>query len=437
MKKSTSIILIVVAVVVGYFLGTIIGIPSLNPNDAKGTISKASKLNNSAITETDIRLRDDIVSDKQMQQNLNDYMALCYMNQASYDAALREAIANAKDVKDLAPSVAKMNNSQKLNNNVGTSVYAFMSDLAALRTNDKKALKSNSFSVNLRNSIFAINTLKMDMDNTAEVLSDFDSYIKANSKADVKRLEYSRDLLKKSATSMAQLSNDRIRMDYLNKLANYYSDEQLYELATEYSKENSQDQNVGAFIANLNSPVFFEAVDSSKVLSELFDVATKDGKNTLAPSENLVKYGQNLGIYPAVGSLSQASGSQTKEVAGSQTKEVAGAQLQEALGAVGTCMPVVMSAALLAYDACGSAIGAQASGNAAESEWFEASTIGSAQGGQSGVLGSKDQAGMVGSGESFANSIGSVCNEVEEIQNAMVGISQDMVGSRQEAGDAH
>lgn len=208
MKTKTCIILIVAALAAGYVVGALVGYPLINSNAVKGTVEASPKLNEEIETEAEIN------------QTINEYMALCYLNQASYDTALSEAIASSKDIPELARDVEVLRKSQALNQNVGENIYALMSDLSAYRLDQGDMLKILKFNTNLRNSLSSLRAVETDLNNVSGVMSDFESYIKSNRHADTKRLAMSRDLLDKGSASMGELDDDKVRMDYLDKLAN-------------------------------------------------------------------------------------------------------------------------------------------------------------------------------------------------------------------------
>ena len=215
MKTKICIILIVAALAVGYVVGALVGYPMVNSNVVKGTVEAFPKLN------------EEIETEAQINQTLNEYMALCYLNQASYDTALSEAIASSKDIPELARDVDVLQKSQALNQKVGENIYALMSDLSEYRLDQGDMLKGLKFNTNLRNSLSSIRAVETDLNNVSGVMSDFDSYIKSNQKSDTKRLAMSRDLLDKGSASMDELDDDKVRMDYLDKLANESGEKHL------------------------------------------------------------------------------------------------------------------------------------------------------------------------------------------------------------------
>jgi hypothetical protein len=81
MKKcstTTSILLILLALVVGFFAGTMIDFPAPEQEDLSGTIGKVSKYRNVKMTEEDVQLRNELLKDTVRLAQYEKYLMYHY-----------------------------------------------------------------------------------------------------------------------------------------------------------------------------------------------------------------------------------------------------------------------------------------------------------------------------------------------------------------------
>ena len=80
--KSKSKLIYALAIigtfVVGFLAGLFIEYPKMNNDQLSGTIGRVSNYRNTKVTEADIELRSDMLTDTIMQKSVGNYMSFYY-----------------------------------------------------------------------------------------------------------------------------------------------------------------------------------------------------------------------------------------------------------------------------------------------------------------------------------------------------------------------
>lgn len=109
--KSKNVVLVLVSLLIGLVAGLIIGVMIVNPGvslrEAAGTIGKVEKYRNVKITEADIELRNELISDPELRNAFTNYVQYEYAASVKLDEDIEAAVIAARSVPAFMDSFPK------------------------------------------------------------------------------------------------------------------------------------------------------------------------------------------------------------------------------------------------------------------------------------------------------------------------------------------
>jgi len=219
MKKNSKLMtaLAIVAIfTVGFLAGLFIEYPKVNQDEISGTIGKVSNYRNTKANEADIELRNDLMTDKKMQQSVSTYMTFYYTKSLEFGKTIVFAVEQAKADKIFAAQHATQIE----------AVEKYAEFLAASRKDLLMATLvcqsvDESTPEMLRNSIAQANNIIAQMNHRNSTVINFieslDAYILKTGRAANENLNRAHDLLVYNQIGASILAKDKVLMKYFDK----------------------------------------------------------------------------------------------------------------------------------------------------------------------------------------------------------------------------
>jgi len=102
MKKKTKLmnaLAFVLTFVIGLLIGLFVDYPQVNDSEFAGTIGKVNNYRNVKATEADIKLKNDLVANKEMQKSMDNYLTFYYTQSVEFGKTIEFAVEQAKAVE--------------------------------------------------------------------------------------------------------------------------------------------------------------------------------------------------------------------------------------------------------------------------------------------------------------------------------------------------
>ncbi|MEN6453887.1 MAG: hypothetical protein ABFD10_06485 [Prolixibacteraceae bacterium] len=112
MKKKTNLLLafaILIAFTLGFLIGIAIDYPKVEDDEISGTIGKVTNYRNVKITDSDIRLQNELLADTSLQKSLKNYMDFFYLKAIELENNIGFAVEQANAVAQF-----KINNANQI-----------------------------------------------------------------------------------------------------------------------------------------------------------------------------------------------------------------------------------------------------------------------------------------------------------------------------------
>lgn len=218
--KSKSKLIYALAIigtfVVGFLAGLFIEYPKMNNDQLSGTIGRVSNYRNTKVTEADIELRSDMLTDTIMQKSVGNYMSFYYAKSLEFIKTIAFAVSQAKDDETFAAENA-------------TQIEAMEKYAAFLETSRKDLLMATlvchsveeSSPEMLRNAIAQANNIIAQMNHRNSTVVAFieslDAYILKTGRAANENLNRAHDLLVFNQIGSSLATKDKVMLKYLDK----------------------------------------------------------------------------------------------------------------------------------------------------------------------------------------------------------------------------
>jgi len=219
MKKS-SILMIVAGVVAGLIIGFLVGItvdyPKVEDEELAGTITKVDKYRNIKVSEADIRLQNDLVSDTAGLRVLRNYITYHYLDAIQVAGNISKAVTEANGAEAFKAFGTRQ---IKELNSYGTYLAStrgyFLAALAAVQ--DPK----NTDPALIRNSLNQVNNVIAQKNYRCRVVVDFinqaESFLASNQSGDYEGLRQAHDILAVNMANASLITGDKVMQKFLGK----------------------------------------------------------------------------------------------------------------------------------------------------------------------------------------------------------------------------
>ncbi|MGV8136409.1 MAG: hypothetical protein AB2L20_14460 [Mangrovibacterium sp.] len=219
MKKKTNL-LIVSAILIAFTLGFLIGIaidyPKVEDDEISGTIGKVTNYRNVKITDSDIRLQNELLADTSLQKSLKNYMDFFYLKAIELENNIRFAVEQAGAVAQF-----KINNANQImalesyGKFLSTARQNLLAAVIACQSPEKTeaALLSHSIS-QAKNVIAQLNYRGKAVIN---FIMQLDFFIRDTKAGDFPGLKKAHDLLTYHEMVSSIVLNDQVLMKFFDK----------------------------------------------------------------------------------------------------------------------------------------------------------------------------------------------------------------------------
>jgi hypothetical protein len=219
MSKQKSLLIgigIVAALVIGFLIGISVESPRLNKRSVSGTIGKVNNYRNTQVSEADILLKDELLTDTAKVKMLRGYFNFYYVGALKMTADVELAVKEATSIEAFQVS----------NKSLTTSLESYGKFLLLARTDLLMALAACK-SVKEANPILLRNTLNQARNVVAQinyrdrVVLDFvdalSTFIKSNEPVQFHGLEKAHDLLMANEVYIAMITKNKAVLKFLDK----------------------------------------------------------------------------------------------------------------------------------------------------------------------------------------------------------------------------
>jgi hypothetical protein len=264
--KTSKTFAIVLSLVVGFAFGLIIGIILTNPGvsliDAAGTIGRLNQYRNVRITEADIELRNELLSDEEMLEAYRSYLAFEYSANLRMVEDLNTALQAGRDIPEFssknAHTLDRLESYAGYLENARLTILDAMGALNDLSGQSRVAVRS--LLNNAGNAIVQSHSLSSPV---FDFMLGVDSYLKQNPEGDYKQLANAHDQLLANLMMINIINRNLPVLEYLTEKSVLAEDLELAQFDSETLRSKVLED-----VGKLEGNVVF---DSEKLNSIFFD----------------------------------------------------------------------------------------------------------------------------------------------------------------------
>ena len=215
-KRLQTILLTVLALVIGFFAGTLINFPRISEKDVSGTIGQVDNYRNVQVTENDLKLRNSLIDDTAKQQAYRFYLQYYYY----------QAIRTLDDIKQALNHVEKAEKFSKSNENTVNELKRYKNFLNQRRVDVMEAMrmiasldKDEDVPVisYLNNANNFISRMKVKQNSLIDFNEDVRNYVENHNGEEVEDLKDAHDIISSNLFQSAVMTDDRPIKAYLRK----------------------------------------------------------------------------------------------------------------------------------------------------------------------------------------------------------------------------
>ncbi|MCF8358709.1 MAG: hypothetical protein K9H26_08135 [Prolixibacteraceae bacterium] len=239
MKKNSrglSIALIAMGLIVGFLTGISIDFPKTDTGDLKGTIGKVNKHRNVTITDEDIQLRSELVTDEKKREGYLNYYSFHYNMAAQLSALIDSAIIASEQIDAFMQANQALIKGLKINKKNIENPRAELL-LAVLTLQNISEIESAAISTILNNANMAIARLTYNENIITEFTKAAQEYIAKNRDENLQMLIDVHDKMAMLQFAKAVITKDKPMLKYYDKHEIFSDAEQLKVHSTEALNE--------------------------------------------------------------------------------------------------------------------------------------------------------------------------------------------------------
>jgi len=219
MKTKTRIFIalgLISAMVIGFLIGINVNYPSVNSNYTTGTIGKINNYRNIKLSDADLKIHNNLISDTARVRQIKNYYNFYYLNALQMSVIIDGAIKEAN-------SAIKFKEKNQI---IIDELARYETFLSSARTDLLLALSALNSSKDLDPSLFMILTsqannvvVQINYKNKYIVrfIDDVDAYVKENPSTDCGGLKKYHDILATKEAFNAAMTGDKVLLKYFDK----------------------------------------------------------------------------------------------------------------------------------------------------------------------------------------------------------------------------
>ncbi|HKK09244.1 MAG TPA: hypothetical protein VJ939_00335 [Bacteroidales bacterium] len=215
-KKLQTILLTVLALIIGFFAGTLINFPKTSEQDVAGTIGQVDRYRNVQITEQDLKLRNSLVDDTAKHQAFKTYLQYYYYH----------AIRTLKDINEVLNHVEKAEEFSKKKASPVKELKRYENFLLQRRVDVMEAMrmvanldKDNDVPVisYLNNANNFISRMKVNEKTLIGFNEEIKDYVESHHGQEIAALKDAHDIISTNLFQSAIMTGDRPVKAYLKQ----------------------------------------------------------------------------------------------------------------------------------------------------------------------------------------------------------------------------
>ena len=219
MKKcstTTSLLLILLALVVGFFAGTMVDFPSTDKEDLSGTIGKVNKYRNVKMTEEDVQLRNELLADTLRLAQYEKYLMYHYYHSLKTSDDVEKVLERTTSVEAFHQTYYPYADALKnFSAYLEKSRLDILNAVQALSTlNAEEDVPVISYLNDAQNAIARIRNHNGILMNYMDALQTF---LQEHPDGDFSQLAEAHDIAMMNRMQAAILTQDKPSLQYLNK----------------------------------------------------------------------------------------------------------------------------------------------------------------------------------------------------------------------------
>jgi truncated hemoglobin YjbI len=240
-NKTNTVLLILLALVVGFFAGTMVDFPALDKEDLSGTIGKVSKYRNVKMTQEDVQLRNELLTDTLRLAQYEKYLMYHYYHSLKtsddVEKVLERTTSEESFHQTYYPYADALKNLSAYLEKSRLDILNAVQALSALNAEEDAPVIS--LLNDAQNAIARIrnhNTILMDY------MGAIERYLSENPNGEYPLLAEAHDIIMMNRMQAAILTQDKPSLQYLNKKKYASGTEELASLnAPEKLRQSLQD----------------------------------------------------------------------------------------------------------------------------------------------------------------------------------------------------
>ena len=202
--------------IIGYVAGLFINFSSVDESLVSGTINKVDKYRNIKVSEADIQLKKDLVSDTATLRKLKNYITFHYLDAVKLDTDIQQAIAAANADEGMsAEGAMETEELKQYGQYLGNSRLCFLTTLGILDNPDNADPSTIRHALNQVNNVIAQKNYRNRI--VLAFIDQCETFLASKPKGEYKELRKVHDILSLDLFTTSGFSNDKIMQKILNK----------------------------------------------------------------------------------------------------------------------------------------------------------------------------------------------------------------------------
>lgn len=272
MKKLpllSTIIIAIVALIVGFLVGYSIRSTAPSGNELAGTIGKVDRYRNVKVSQNDIHLRNELVDDTIKRNQFEKYLMYYYYASLKTTSDIEQVLSKVKLVDDFqkvsGPHDKRLNNLKEYHSLARPDILKALSLLVSLKENQDEPIIDQ---LNLAQNVI------VRIKNQSEVLIDYmnviSSFVEAHPESKYDELADAYDILNINVIQQALVSHDKPVLKYFQDKKLMNTKEGVKELRNlENFKEFVKDQVVSdADVSGVNDQIVTDQIVSDVIVND-------------------------------------------------------------------------------------------------------------------------------------------------------------------------
>jgi hypothetical protein len=219
MKTSTKILIalaIVLSLLIGFFIGITVDYPKADTSELAGTIGKVNNYRNVKVTENDVQLRSELLSNKAMLTSYSQFYSFHYTSCVKLvkdiDFAIQAAEGTALFKGSYSLEIENLKQFREILDQARKDLLLALTSLQKLSESD-----DNDIAMFINNANIAIAQIKYKQNDVLAFVESIEKFLQGNNPEQFSDLLKAHDLLSVNQIVAAAVTNDKPMLKAYNK----------------------------------------------------------------------------------------------------------------------------------------------------------------------------------------------------------------------------